>query len=336
MTREPAPAHRVGLPGYVQRDWEVVDYDCFRLDGTDLWFRGPQPDLDTDRGHVTVLGAAQSFGCFVDEPYPALLGSAMQSTTLNLGYPGAGPAFFLRHVELIESANAGRVCIVQAMSGRSTSNSAFDNPHGLAVGRRASDGRPMAAEDVFRELLTGSQRSVPLIPRRVLQTTLRATRLPIPSVRRVVEESRRQWVSDMSRLLDRLTVPTVLLWFSERRPAYRPRYHTTSALLGDFPHLVDDAMIASVRERADHYVEVVTNRGRPHRLVSRFTGEPTTVDLSDDRKELEPGEGERTSLYAGTWDENVYYPTPEMHRDAATALAPTCRRLLAAETGDEA
>ena len=330
MITEPPP-RQPGLPGYVQRDWEVVDYECYPLAGSRLWFRGPAPDSDPDKCPITVLGAAQSFGCFVDQPYPLLLSQVLQVDTLNLGYPGAGPAFFLDHAELIDRANGGRMCIVQVMSGRSTSNSAFTNPHGLAVGRRTSDGRPTAAEDLWRDLLAEAYQSFPVVPETVLRHALRVSRLSLPGIQRVVKESKAQWIRDMSLLLDRLTVPTVLLWFSRRTPHYRPRFHTATALLGDFPHLVDDAMIAEVRKRSDHYVEVVTSRGHPQRLMSRFTGQPTSVDLSADSHELVPGSGDRTSVYTGTWHENLYYPSPEMHQDAALALVPACRRVLSAE-----
>ena len=322
------PPHVPGMPGYVQRDWEVIDYKCFRLAGTDLWFRGPAPALEGAVGYFTVLGAAQSFGCFTADPYAALLARSLGVPALNLGYSGAGPAFYLANPELIERANAGRMCVVQVMSGRSTSNSLFDNPQGLAVGQRRADGRPTTSEEVLRKLLADQHSSIPLVPSRVVQRLLRLTRVLLPRVRRVVRESQHGWVRDMSTLLDRLTVPTVLLWFSVRAPAWRPRYHTGSALLGEFPHLVDEPMVAKARRHCDAYVECVSARGLPQKLVSRFTGEPVTIDLRHDRKEVNPGTGEASSLYEGTWTENLYYPSPEMHQDAATALLSACRRLL--------
>src|SRR5690606_30734795 len=88
--------YREGMPGYVIRDWEVVDYACYELEGTGLWFRGPAPGRLEAGRYFTAIGAAQTFGCFCPRPYPALLAERLGVEGLNLGYSGAGPAFFLR------------------------------------------------------------------------------------------------------------------------------------------------------------------------------------------------------------------------------------------------
>ena len=65
-------------------------------------------------------------------------------------------------------------------------------------------------------------------------------------------------------------------------------------------------MLAEVRPHAQAYVECVTTRGSPQQLRSRFTGVAIT----------------------GPEAENHYYPSPEMHEDAARALQEICPRLL--------
>ena len=322
----PEAAYRPGMPGYVLRDWEVTDYQCHELPGTDLWFRGPAPDRLDEGGYFTVIGAAQTFGCFCDYPYPALLEKRLGISALNLGYSGAGPGFFNRHDEMIRVINRSAFCIVQVMSGRSTSNSLLDNPEGLAYGRRRSDDTPATAEQVFDEAITRELARIPLMPRRAKNAILKKLGLPLPAVRRLVEESRQDWVESYRALLSAITTPTILFWFSTRTPEYRPRYHRQGPLLGKYPQLIDKSTLDQVKPLADTYAECVSVRGSPQPLVSRFTGKPTTVSLAADTKPLSGGED--ASLYQGVWRENKYYPSPEMQEDAARILEAPCREIL--------
>lgn len=82
------------LPSYQERDYEVVDYQMFPLESTNLRFRGPQPQRLETGNYFTCIGAAQTLGCFCENPFPTLLQEQLDITTLNLGYGGAGPYFF--------------------------------------------------------------------------------------------------------------------------------------------------------------------------------------------------------------------------------------------------
>lgn len=75
--------------------------------------------------------------------------------------------------------------------------------------------------------------------------------------------------------------------------------------VGIFPHFVNREMIDDIRPFADAYVEVTTNRGIPHNLINRFTGEPAYPKLGT--------KGIPKS-------QNLYYPSPEMHEDVFNAL----------------
>ena len=58
----------VHLSGYQNRDREIVDYQMYELSGTGLQFRGPEHRI----GHkyIAFVGAAQTFGCFCEHPFP--------------------------------------------------------------------------------------------------------------------------------------------------------------------------------------------------------------------------------------------------------------------------
>src|SRR5579875_548468 len=107
------PGLRFGYPPsdhyYQAPDWWVVDYALYSLPdlpsdlvpGLPLRLRGPAPGELGRGGYIACVGAAQTFGRFCEEPFPALLSRDLGIPTLNLGFGGAEPQLFLRHPEMI-------------------------------------------------------------------------------------------------------------------------------------------------------------------------------------------------------------------------------------------
>lgn len=126
---------------------------CDRLPGWE--FRGPLPDLAKP---YFVVGAAQVFGRFCKEPIPQLLFQAIGLPVLNLAISGSGPSMF-RESAFFDVINGAEIALVQVMSGRSESNSEFDNSSsGGARGVRMSDSRKMFFDELFAEKLSTSGR----------------------------------------------------------------------------------------------------------------------------------------------------------------------------------
>lgn len=309
LTPSEPPSPRVHASGYARRDLEVVDYAMQELAPTGLEFRGPLPPSLQPGAFFACLGAAQTFGCFCEQPFPALVARRMGLPALNLGYGGAGPAFFLGQPALLEIVNRARFVVLQVMSARSESNSRFESG-GLEFLRRRSDGTRLGAEAAWRAELDGL-RHLPGVDASWLRWLLR--RVGRLETRRLVAETRRNWIESHRRLAARIRVPTVLLWFSKRLPHYRASLRDLGSLFSEFPHLVDAPTLEAVKPHFGSYVECVTSRGSPQLLRSRLTGAPCSVDPSRDRPDL-GGE---------VWTHNHYYPSPEMHEDAAAALLAT-------------
>jgi hypothetical protein len=119
--------------------------------------------------------------------------------------------------------------------------------------------------------------------------------------RRIVAETRAAYVASMTRLLSAIAPPKILLWFSARTPEYPERWELPIwRLWGQFPQFVNRAMVEQLRNRVDLYIECVSSRGSPQPIVDG-SGNPAF---------------------------NRYYPSPEMHQDAADLLLPACRALL--------
>jgi hypothetical protein len=277
---------------YQDRDYEIIDYELFQLPGTGFNIRGPAPETLEPGEYFTGMGAAQTFGCFTEQPYLALLADTLDLSALNLGFAGAGPRFFLQQPALLEYVNRGRFAILQVMSGRSEDNARFDTGGREYLTRRA-DGERIGAEPAYRELLANES---------------------VSTVEAIVEETRENWVGSYSNLLEAIEVPTILFWFSKRPPDYKESYSgDIYEFFGEFPQLVNRSMVDRIKGLSDEYVECVSARGLPQRLISRFTGEPVSVR-------------HRADLGGGSQEFNPYYPSPEMQADAADALVEACRR----------
>jgi hypothetical protein len=280
--------------GYQKRDWHIVDYQLFRLLPR-LQVRGPKPPLDPGSFFVCI-GAAQTFGRFCERPYPTILSEELELPVLNLGAAGAGPLFFLRRPRLLEYINHARFAIVQVMSARSEDNSYFESL-GTGYLTRRSDGSKAVADPAYQELLETKGDEF---------------------VRQLVAETRLNWLRHFRGLLAKIQVPTILFWFSKRSPAYSEDYSDVQGLFGYFPQLVNDSMMAKLRQQADDYVECVTSRGLPQALFDRVSGAPTTV-------------ADLPHLGGQTHTDNAYYPSPEMHEDAAAALREPAKSMLERE-----
>lgn len=270
---------------YQDIDKLYFDYDlqdCGALPGRKL--RGPVPDLS--KPYAVCIGAAQTFGRFCERPFPTILSETLGLPVLNLGFAGSGPRAFLDPA-LLDIINRAEVAVVQVLSGRSESNSAFDNgSSGGTHGIRLRDLKSMRFEE-FLEQEFAAGRAGQLVP--------------------LIQETRENWVNNYVRLLRSIAVPKVLHWFSSRTPRRTDDYSSCWRLLGVFPQLVTEDMVERVKPLADVYVETVSKEGLPQGLWRH--------DAAIDGAECVEGR-----LF------NTYYPSPEMHRTAAEDLAPACLR----------
>jgi hypothetical protein len=276
--------------GYQQRDARFIDYELYELPGVNGVFRGPPVRSDS---YIACLGAAQTFGRFVPLPFPRLIAGDLAIETLNLGRGGVGPAFPLSSPELMNYANRARAVIVQVFSGRSQSSSRFRLSGFGVTGVNLITGMESSVDEFFTWALENDSQLA----------------------REIVIETREAYLRNMERLLDLIRPPKILLWFSVREPDYQESYEMPlPRLFGDFPHLVNRPMVDRLRTRCDIYVECVSRRGLPQLIFDRDTVGDSTAN----------GSHAPENIIA----RNQYYPSPEMHEDAATLLAPACRELL--------
>lgn len=303
-------------PEYQTRDRDIVDYQEFTVPGCDVTFRGPSldPFAAEESSFFTCLGAAQTYGCFYPRPYPQILAERLGLAALNLAVGGAGPGFYLQYSSLIDAMNRGRFVILQAMAARHESNSRFAADGYVEFVRDRIKGDSINSGEAWRRIMDEE-------PEKAAQ---------------YVTESRASWLETTRRLLDAIKVPVIFFWYSRREPDYdidwaaieeqtekrkRGEYtgHFIDGLSGDFPHYVDGATARAAAEACTAQATCLSSRGMGQPILRLSTGKPIEPD---DYKGKGP---EYQALFTG---KNDYYPSAEMHEDAADALEPVIRQII--------
>ncbi len=223
---------------YQRKDEQFFDYGMAELHGE--WFRGP---LNPGPDAIAWVGAAQTFGRYVAEPVPAIVGERLGLGTLNLGSGGKGPEFFLRSPELLEEVNRCRVAVIQVMSARTADNSLFRSQKGGDFGIRLDTGAPANGLPIVTELVAEGKRR---------------------QGSQIVRESQQAYLQSMKKLLEAVKPPKVLFWFSYRNPP--PAIVGYRRMMDIFPHFVTRQMVSQIRQSADRYVAVASRAGIPQVL----------------------------------------------------------------------
>jgi hypothetical protein len=273
--------------GYQADDSRIVNYNLTSLEGTKLKVRGA---IDASKPYGVAIGAAQTFGRYVAEPFPELVASQNNIQMLNLGFAGAGPSFFLRRPELLRWINGAEFVVVQAMSARNLSNFVFETCENQDVVRKRGTKGTMFVEYAYRAFLLESEPS--------LAIAVRAA-------------NRAQWLREMVELFKRISVPRrCLLWFSRRKPNYKEGLDNLGRYWADMPHFVTRPLLDElIKTVSVECIEVVSMEGLPQLLTDMRSKKaveiwPTTAF---------PNVKKRCH--------NHLYPSPEMHRKCASAVS---------------
>lgn len=298
-------------PDYQDCDIDIADYRQFVVPGCPVAFRGPAIDpLHAPQGSFfSCLGAAQTFGRFISRPFPDILAEANGLDALNLSVGGAGPGFVLQYPELITAMNRGRFVILQCMSARHESNSRFRAEGYIEYLNDMRHGDIVDSVTAWTRILDEEPDEAP----------------------RYLQESRESWLETTRKLVSVLTVPVVFFWFSRREPdlaidweaihaglGHRPTGELVSMIYGEFPQLIDRTTADRAAEMCAARASYTGDRGMGAPLISLTTGRPINpADYEDKGIEYRV-------IQAGR---NLYYPSAEMHEDAARSLQPVIESL---------
>ena len=226
-------------PEHHQGESPGVDYQPWGIEGTRLQFRGPPVAFDAP--FVAVLGGTETYGKYVDAPYPKLLAEWVNMPVANLGIHQAGLTLFAEERCLLETASRANVCVLQLLGAQNMSNRLY------SVHARRND-RFLGVSPALRDLYPNVDFAEVNFTGHLLSTLSN-----VPNAfEAVVDELKWAWVQRMRRIVQLIETDVILLWVSDRHPdATKHECHEGE------PTFVDHKMIDMLRDDVWDVVEVV-------------------------------------------------------------------------------
>ena len=264
-----------------------LDYYPCRYPGSKLMFRGPKRELESP--FIAFVGGSETYGKFIEHPFPALLEEELDMPCINFGCMHAGVDLILNDRMLTNAMKSSALTVVQVSSPRNMSNRFY------SVHPRRND-RFLKPSKLLKSIYRDVDFSQFNFTKHLL-TELR----DISSERfsDVVDELQEAWRARMRSLLSQSEGKTVILWMSDHAP--QQAFDT----FGSDPWFVTQDLIDEIKQDATEYVEVVASK------AAREAG-TNGMHYSD----LE----EPAARHA---------LSPLVHQEAAEQLEPVLRRLLA-------
>lgn len=275
--------------GYQATDRKVIDYDLWFTASEKLAFRGPRGDLAAP-GAIACIGAAQTFGRFVERPFSVQLAQILARPVMNLGFSGAGPEFYLGNDLLLNCLRQADIVVAQSMSARSVSAGIFET--------QANNG--------VLKFLDGPLKGETFLAQKAYQKL--RTQYGEDAYRAQVAAAQAQWLKLYAELAEQLTGRKIFLWLSSENPG--DNVNLTKSPVGTFPHFVDADMVKQIGTMG-YEVVICTLKDMPGQiLVNDRTG---VLEEAFDAEHFPTRPDKLRAI-------NTYYATPEMHDQAARLL----------------
>ncbi|WP_245222669.1 DUF6473 family protein [Ruegeria sp. HKCCSP351] len=179
--------------------------------GSNLWFRAPHGNLETP--YVACLGGEETFGRFVEYPYPALLAKRLPQPCINFGSLFCGADALLADPGVLNHVNGSDLCVLQVLDVPYQSNR-FYRVHSRRNDRFLEPSCDL--QDLYPEVDFTEIHFV-----RHLLERLRAIKDARFEV--VAQELRETWLRNTSELVRRIKPRVVLLWLHIQRQEDRHR-----------------------------------------------------------------------------------------------------------------
>lgn len=219
----------------------ALDYVPCRYGKSKLLFRGPKRKLNAP--YVAMIGATETYGKFVETPYPALTESTFDVPVVNLGTINTGLDVFSNDRTVIEICSKAEATVIQVMGAQNMSNRFY------AVHPRRND-RFLRASNLVKTIYRDVDFTEFNFTRHLL-STLRET--SEEKFAMVEQELREAWVARMKTLISKIDSRVVLLWLAD----HAPEDPVTNTAHGSDPLFVDREMLEEVRPFVEQIVEVV-------------------------------------------------------------------------------
>ena len=210
---------------------DSIDYETTQYDASRLVFRGPAKSLDDP--YIAICGGTETYGKFLESPYPETLSEMLNSPVANFGVMNAGIDLVACDEGLLAMCRAASVTVIQITGAQNISNQ-FYNVH-----LRRND-RFLTWTAELAQMFRGVDFSEIHFTRHLLHALLADN----PGNFAIVKsELQAAWVNRMKCTLKDIGGTIVLLWMADHRPGENP----FDFPIGKDPVFVDMPMIEELK-----------------------------------------------------------------------------------------
>jgi len=210
----------------------ALDYLPCRYGTSKMLFRGPKRNLEAP--FVAFLGGTETYGKFLQKPFPATTEDNLGLPCVNFGFLNAGIDAFVHDPFVIDAACQAEVTVVQVMGAQNMTNRFY------SVHPRRND-RFISAST----LLTVIYREVDFAEYHFTKHMLTdLQKLSVDRFETVRLELQQAWLARMRLLLGQISGKTILLWFASSAPPVADDLATDD--LGCDPLFVTKEMIDEI------------------------------------------------------------------------------------------
>jgi hypothetical protein len=218
-----------------------LDYAPCRYGKSRVTCRGPKAP---ETGYIACLGGTETFGRFVPDPWPVLLGDGLERPIANFGQINAGLDLYLNDAVIAGLAASADAAVLQVMGAANMSNRFY------SVHPRRND-RFVKASDTLQRLYPEVDFSQISFVGALIATLIEADAERFGFVMREVQTA---WVARMKKLLDSLSGPAWLLWMGTAPP---PEAMPLDYGIGREPAFITRDMLDALKRRIRGCIEVV-------------------------------------------------------------------------------
>jgi len=267
---------------------ETLSYSPCRYGGSRMLFRGPRKRLDLP--YMAFVGGTETYGKYLERPFPTLVEKAMRQNCVNFGCVNGGIDAFISDHTVMDICRKADLTVVQIMGANLLSNRFY------SVHPRRND-RFLHASTVLQAIYSDVDFSDYSYTRHMLG----ALHAKSPDrFETVVAELREAWKWRMRRLLAQIGENVILLWFSDN-PLNDAHWADRPSHLQSDPLFITKSMVDDLRPLVkDVAIAIPSAEAMSQRARGMF------YPASQERAALE---------MLGV----------ECHREAAKALIPTLR-----------
>ncbi len=226
----------------------VLDYLPCRYGTSKLLFRGPRRNLDK-APYVAFIGGTETYGKFIEKPFPTLVEEQSAITAANFGFPNAGIDAFAHDPFVTGAASDARLSVIQVMGAANMTNRFY------SVHPRRND-RFVAASKLLKTIFREVDFAEFNYNKHMLNHLIQISPDRFETVRMELQEA---WVARMRLMLGQMRGKTILLWFAAHAPGNQGGI-ADSHDIGPDPLFVTREMIDELREFATDVVEVVASK----------------------------------------------------------------------------